>query len=102
MLGIDYLTLVECKCWNQRVGRDKVAALKAALDDIGAQQAIVVSTVGFQKGAIRYAKSKKIALFLIQNNKLVVILFVDIQPYLLEFLSGYFGLAEKEQGICYN
>lgn len=102
MLGIDYLTLVECKCWNQKVGRDKVATLKATLDDIGAQQAIIVSTVGFQKGAIRFAKSKKIALFLIQNNKLVVILFVDIQDYLEQFLLDYYNLNTNSQRICYN
>jgi hypothetical protein len=65
----DYLTIVECKHWNKRVGRDVVAAFKTVLDDIGAQKGIIVTTVGFQSGALGLATKMGIALFKVADQR---------------------------------
>lgn len=66
--GFDYLTLVECKYWNSYVTREKVGYFKAILDDLKAQKGIIVTTKGFQKGAVTYAKSQNIGLVKITNS----------------------------------
>jgi hypothetical protein len=64
----DYLTLVECKHWNKRVGCDVIAAFHAVIEDIGAHKGIVVTSVGFQKGAIGLAGKNGIALFKMSDS----------------------------------
>ena len=64
----DYLTLIECKHWNHRVGRQVINYFKSVVDDIGAHKGIVVTTVGFQEGAIGFAKKCGIALFKVTDN----------------------------------
>jgi len=56
------LVLVECKHYSRKVRVDDVLELAARLEDIGAQKGIIVTTIGFQKGAEKVAKSKGIAL----------------------------------------
>ena len=46
----DYLTVIECKHWNHRVGRRVINYFKSVVEDIGAHKGIVVTTVGFQEG----------------------------------------------------
>ncbi len=60
--GVKVLILVECKRYAHRVGIDDVMELATRLDDIGAHKGILVTTVGFQDGAVKMAKSKGIAL----------------------------------------
>jgi restriction endonuclease Mrr len=60
--GVDYLTAIECKCWNHSVGRDIVSAFRTVLDDISAHKGIIVTTQGFQSGALAAAASYGIAL----------------------------------------
>jgi hypothetical protein len=64
----DYLTIVECKCWNHRVGRQVINYFKSVVEDIGAHKGIVVTTVGFQEGAIGFAKKCGIALLKVTDN----------------------------------
>jgi|GEM_PF-3968269 len=66
--GADYLTIIECKCWRDSVSREKVLELNAKKDILNAHKAILVTTVGFQRGAIEYANSKKIGLYKIVES----------------------------------
>ena len=60
--GTQLLVLVECKAYRRRVGIDEVMEFASRLDDIAAHKGIFVTTKGFQKGAIKFAASKGIAL----------------------------------------
>ena len=55
------LILIECKYYRRRVGKEIVEALHAKLDDIGAHKGVIVTTAGFQKGALNAAKAYGIA-----------------------------------------
>lgn len=66
--GVEYLTVIECKCWNHPVGRDIVSAFKAVTDDISAHKGIVVTTKGFQSGAIEAAGAYGIALLKVSTD----------------------------------
>src|SRR5258705_605132 len=69
LFDIDYLTLVECKYWDSYVTREKIGYFKAILDDLKAHKGIIVTSKGFQSGAVTYAKSQKIGLVKITNNR---------------------------------
>ena len=60
--GIQILILVECKCYKKAVGLDDVAEFAYKLRDIGAHKGIIVTTNGFQAGALKIAKREGIAL----------------------------------------
>ncbi len=103
ILGVDYLTLVECKYWNKRVDREKVGYFKAIIDDLKAQKGIIVTTKGFQKGAIEYARSQNIALILLRGNKLVVLLYLDLTDFEIEqIMKAVLHVKNELLNICYN
>ena len=54
--------LAECKQHKKRVGRDKVEVLESRLRSLGAQKGLLLSTAGFQSGAIQFAEKHGIAL----------------------------------------
>jgi Restriction endonuclease len=63
LAGVDLLWIVECKLWRtQAVTIEKVAALKAIVDSVGADRGLLMSEGGFQSGAIRMAVQKNITL----------------------------------------
>lgn len=55
--GFVFTVLIECKFWKTRVPQEKIFALKAIVDDVGAQGGILVSEVGHQKGVREYLNS---------------------------------------------
>jgi restriction system protein len=61
-LGVDFLILVECKDHARPVERKDVQVLADKLRAASAQKGMLFSTNGFQKGAIEYAKARRIAL----------------------------------------
>ena len=61
-LGTEMKILAECKQYKKRVGRDIVEVLESRLRSLGAQKGILLSTAGFQSGAIDFAKAHGIAL----------------------------------------
>jgi len=67
--GADLLFLVECKCYNHAVPVDDVEEFHSKVDDIGAHKGIMVTTVGFQKGTIKTAKGRGIALALLTKER---------------------------------
>ncbi|MGQ4620033.1 restriction endonuclease [Nocardia sp. R7R-8] len=60
--GIRFLWIVECKHWRRRVSKEKVAALSAIAQDVGADRGILLSESGFQSGAPRMAQNSNITL----------------------------------------
>jgi Restriction endonuclease len=54
--------VVECKHWASSVTKEKVLALIAITQDIGADKGILLSEVGYQSGAVRMAKNTNILL----------------------------------------
>jgi len=66
--GAELLVLVECKNYNHRVPVDDVEEFHSKLDDIGAQKGILITTVGFQEGAIKAARGRRIALALLTKE----------------------------------
>lgn len=59
--GAQIVILIECKRYSRPVDREKVLALWAKAQDVGAHKAMVFSTSGFQSGALDYAKAHGIA-----------------------------------------
>jgi restriction system protein len=68
-IGADYLTLVECKYYKNRVNRERVQALWAKVQSVGAHKGIIFATAGFQSGAIEFAKSHGIALVAVADGR---------------------------------
>lgn len=67
--GADLLFLVECKCYGHSVPVDDVEEFHSKIDDIGAHKGIMVTTVGFQEGAIKTARGRRIALALLTTEQ---------------------------------
>lgn len=61
--------LGECKQYKNRVNREKVVVLADKVRALGAQKGILLSTAGFQSGAIQYAKKHGIALIQIFDTR---------------------------------
>ena len=45
------LTLCECKFWNRKVSQDVIHSFRTTCSDAGANQGLVISKCGFQRGA---------------------------------------------------
>lgn len=69
LFDINYLTLVECKNWDSFVTREKIGYFKSIIDDLKAHKGLIITTKGFQRGAINYAQSQNIGLIKIINDK---------------------------------
>ena len=60
--GISTTWIIECKHWKRKITKEKIMALRSISDDIGADRGIIVSSSGFQAGAIRAANNTNITL----------------------------------------
>lgn len=68
-LSADLCWIIEAKKWKTKVTKEKVLALRSIVDDIGADKGIIISEIGFQKGAFEAAKSTNILLYTIDDFK---------------------------------
>lgn len=68
IFGARIKVLVECKRYNKPVARDLVMTLLAKLHSTAMQKAIMVSTSGFQSGAITFARKHGIALIHVKDG----------------------------------
>ena len=82
-MGVEFKVLCECKQYSSPVGRDKVVILNDKLKSIGAHKGILLSTSGFQSGAIQYARVHGIAL-------------IRVDDYHFEYLSHSNGQQEND------
>ena len=60
--GKTHRVAIECKNYSRRISLEKVCAFRGVLDDLDDVSGIMVSKIGFQKGAKRYAKEFGISL----------------------------------------
>ena len=67
-MGLSFLCLVECKRYKGPIEREKVAALYAKMQSIGAQKGIFITTSFYQTGALLYAAEHGIALITITDD----------------------------------
>lgn len=68
-LGSEIKVICECKQYTSSVTREKVVILADKIKSIGAHKGILLSTSGFQSGAVQYAKEHGIALIRVYDNK---------------------------------
>jgi hypothetical protein len=68
IFGARILFLVECKHYNHNIEARDVEEFHSKLSDIGAHKGMVVTTVGFQDGAVKTAKGRGIALALLDPH----------------------------------
>jgi len=66
--NINFLVLVECKYYSKSVSIKEVLEFSGRLNDIAANKGILISTIGFQKGAIKFAKANRIALIKVYDG----------------------------------
>ena len=69
LLGARILGLVECKCYKSRVEVSDVEEFHSKVDDIGAHKGIMFTTVGYEDGAVKVAKGRGIALFILREGQ---------------------------------
>lgn len=60
--GTIHRVAIECKNYSRRISLEKVCAFKGVIDDLNGVSGIMVSKVGFQKGAKKYAQQFGISL----------------------------------------
>lgn len=76
-LGDDITWIIEAKCWNTKVPKEKVLALRTIADDLGVDRGFIISKSGFQSGAIEAAKSTNIKLKTFEELKEETVAFVE-------------------------
>ena len=69
-MNCKFKVLAECKKYNKSISRDKVEILYSRLQSLGMNKGILISTSGFQSGAIQFAKSHGIALIQVFNKSI--------------------------------
>lgn len=69
-MGVEFKVICECKQYKSSVNREKVVILADKIKSLGAHKGILLSTSGFQSGAIQYAKKHGIALIQVFDKTL--------------------------------
>lgn len=69
--GIEFKWAIECKAWKSNIPKEKVLALSAIVQDIGADRGFLMSEVGFQSGAIRSSQTSNITLSSIEDLSVI-------------------------------
>lgn len=101
-MGLSFLCLVECKRYKGPIEREKVAALYAKMQSIGAQKGIFVTTSYYQKGALQYAEQHGIALITITDEGVTYHRRGDNMPDLHIPVNGSMYVAVLTEAISEN
>lgn len=67
-LDVELKILCECKQYTSPVKRERIELLEGRLKSLGMHKGILLSTSGFQSGAIQYAKTHGIALIQVYDH----------------------------------
>ncbi|MEW8495922.1 MAG: restriction endonuclease [Candidatus Thiodiazotropha taylori] len=70
--GLEHHWVVECKYWKNAVTKQHVLTLKGIVDDVGADRGILLSSSGFQSGAISMAERSNITLTSLEEMKVSI------------------------------
>jgi len=91
IINVKIKILVECKHQKRPVERDEVILLNEKVRNLAAHKGILISTSGFQSGALERAKENGIALIQIMDK--IIIFFQaslqNINEYKIEFQKQY-------------
>ena len=68
-LSTDLSWIIEAKKWASKVPKEKVLALRTIVDDLGADKGLIISEIGFQKGAYEAAENTNILLYTMTEFK---------------------------------
>jgi hypothetical protein len=102
MFGLETKWVIECKNWNSPVPKEKVLALKSIVEDVGADRGILISTAGFQSGAVHAAEMTNITLTDLDSLKetahddLIQSVIHRIETRVIELTHDLFGLRIYE------
>lgn len=66
---LKFNVFIECKYWDQNVDANKISLLQECIKDCDAHKGILVTTVGFQSGAIKAAKKLGIGLLILKDHQ---------------------------------
>lgn len=94
--GVNHHVAIECKNYNKRVEKEKVCAFQGVLADMENVEGIMVTKVGFQKGAKIYAKQYGISLKELRepNNGETIVGEMEIRNH-IERWSTLYKVDEK-------
>jgi len=101
--GIETTWVVECKHWNTAVTKEKVLTLRSVVEDVGADRGILVSSAGFQSGAVRAASKTNVTLTGLEELKqttqkdLVLSVLSRMETRVIELRHSLRGLYQSER-----
>lgn len=102
-MGVEFKVICECKRYKNPVNREKVVILADKVKSLGAHKGILLSTSGFQCGAIQYAKEHGIALIQVFDKTLAQYSFASGNDETDEndpFLYGYNAMPPYKAINC--
>lgn len=67
--GVLHRVIINCKRYNSTVAVTDVLTLSGVLHDMPGVRGLIVTTIGFQKGAVEYAKTHQIGLKVVRPPK---------------------------------
>lgn len=83
IIGLHIIVVVECKHYRRRVEISDVLEFASRIDDVSAHKGVMVTTVGYQEGAIKIAKANRITLLITAPEE------TPAQRRLREYDAGY-------------
>lgn len=99
VMGIRYVTLVECKHYKNAITREKVQVLYDKIRAVGAHKGILISTSSFQSGAIKFAKEHGIALIQIVEADLTYEIRTKTNVIMMDACKSLYNNGQPYIGI---
>lgn len=102
--GVKNKWIIECKYWNSRIPKEKVLVLKGIVEDVGADRGVIITEIGYQRGAKNVTESTNILLttwkdFLqLSEKEFVQIMLEKIEKRLVEFRDELVDLKIEVEG----
>lgn len=93
-LSVQFKVIIECKRYTRPVEREKIVVLADKVRSLGGHKGILISTSGFQSGAVEYAKKHGIALLQI-FDKFVMHIQASTKPELHPMQEAFIYQSPK-------
>ena len=104
-LGGTIKILIECRHYHRKIERDDVLTVHKKMETLGFQKVILVTSFGFQKGALEYAKANGIALVVLQDGRLTYrtksMEETELPPWAEKRVMAHYFLNDKGS-MCMN
>jgi restriction system protein len=97
--GLEHHWVVETKHWRRRVAKLHVVALKGIVDDVGADRGILLSSSGFQSGAISMSECSNITLSSLEDMRESIR--EELERYTLSSLEKKAGMVADNLHALY-